>query len=79
MSLAMFQKTRQLAANTPLRDTSLRARDATSRMLADITASRMFSSWGQRLLLRTADRELRRMKRRGGKTVRNEENGRVSV
>ena len=67
MRLAMFQKTRQLAANTPLRDTSLRARDATSRMLADITASRMFSSWGQRLLLRTADRELRRMKRRGGK------------
>jgi hypothetical protein len=79
MRLAMFQKTRQLAASAPLRDTSLRARDATSRMLGDTTASRRSSSWGQRLLLRTADRELRRMKRRGGKTVRNEENGQVSV
>jgi hypothetical protein len=68
----MFQKTRQLAANTPLRDTSLRARDATSRMLADTTASRMFACWGQRLLLRIADRELRRMKRPGGRTVRAE-------
>jgi hypothetical protein len=33
----------------------------------------MFTCWGERLLLRTADRELRRMKRRGGETVRNEE------
>jgi hypothetical protein len=69
----MFQKTRQLAANKPLRDRSLRARDATSRMFADTTPSRMFSCWGQRLLLRTADREMRRMRRRGGETVRNEE------
>jgi hypothetical protein len=71
----MFQKTRQLAANRALRDRSLRAKDGTSRILAATTASRMFSCWGQRLLLRAADRELHRMKRRGAKTVRNEETG----
>jgi hypothetical protein len=64
MRVAMFQKTRQLATNRPLRDRSLRAKDGTSYILAETTASRMFSCWGQHLLLRTADRELRRMKTR---------------
>jgi hypothetical protein len=47
--------------------------DALSRMLAGTSVSRTFTCWGERLLLWTADRELRRMKRRGGETVRNEE------
>jgi hypothetical protein len=42
-------------------------------MLASTTESAMFTCWGERLLLRMADRELRRMKNRGGKTVSTEE------
>ena len=45
-------------------------------MLADTTASAMFTCWGERLLLCMADRELRRMKSRGRKTVRTEETDR---
>jgi hypothetical protein len=71
----MVEKTSELAAKAPLRDTALRARDALSRKLAGTSVSRTFSCWGERLLLRTADREMRRMRRRGGETVRNEETG----
>ena len=65
----MFTKTRGRAAKVLLRDKSLRASDAKFRILAATSASRMFTCWGQRLLLRTADRELRRMKSRGERTV----------
>ena len=68
----MFTKTRGRAPKVRLRDKSLRVSDAKFRMLADTTASGMFTCWGERLLLRMADRELRRMKSRGAKTVRSE-------
>jgi hypothetical protein len=45
-SSGSVRKLRQLAAHTPLRDASLRARDATSRILADTPASAMFTCWG---------------------------------
>jgi hypothetical protein len=69
----MFTKTRLRAAKVPLLDKYLRVSDAKFRMLADTTASAMVTCWGERLLLRMADRELSRMKSRGGKTVRSEE------
>ncbi len=74
----MFTKTRGRAAKVRLRDKSLRVSDAEFRMLADTTASAMFTCWGERLLLRMADRELRRMKNRRGKTVRSEETDRYA-
>jgi hypothetical protein len=40
--------------------------DATFRLLADTTAFAKFTYWGERLLLRMADREWYRMKRCGG-------------
>jgi hypothetical protein len=40
--------------------------DAKFRILAATTASAMFTCWGERLLLRMADRELYRMKRCSG-------------
>jgi len=55
------------------RDKTLLASDTRFRILADTTASAMSTCWGEQLLLRMADRELYRMKRRGGKTVRSEE------
>lgn len=69
----MFEKTSELAPKAPLRDMALRARDSLSVKLAGTSVSRAFSCWGERLLLRTADREMRRMRRCGGETVRNEE------
>jgi hypothetical protein len=69
----MFTKTRGRAAKVSLRDKSLRVSDAKFRVLADTTASAMFTCWGERLLLRMADRELYRMKRRGGNTVTSKE------
>ena len=74
----MFTKTGERAAKVLLRDKSLRASDAKFRMLADTTASPMFTCWGERLLLRMADRELYRMKTRGGKTARTEEAGKYA-
>jgi uncharacterized membrane protein YeaQ/YmgE (transglycosylase-associated protein family) len=43
-----------------------RLSDAKFRVLADTTASATFTCWGERLLLRMADREWYRMKRCGG-------------
>ena len=40
--------------------------DATFRLLADTTAFAKFTYWGERLLLRMADREWYRMKRCSG-------------
>jgi len=74
----MFPKTRGPAAKVALRDKSLGVSDAKFRMLADTTAAAMFTCWGERLLLRMADRELRRMKSRGAKTVRSEETDRYA-
>ena len=68
----MFTKTRGLAEKVPLRDKSLRVSDAKFRMSVDTTAGAMFTCWGERLLLRMADRELRRIKNRRGKTARRE-------
>jgi hypothetical protein len=65
--------TRGLAEKVPLQDKSLRVSDAKFRTLADTTAAALFTCWGERLLLRMADRELRRMKSRGAKTVKSEE------
>ena len=69
----MFTKTRGRATKVRLRDKSLRVSDAKFCILADATAPAMFTCWGERLLLRIADRELCRMKSRGGKTVKTEE------
>ena len=52
------------------RDQTLRVRATRSRILADITPSAMFTCWGERLLLRMADSEFYRMKRRGATTLR---------
>jgi hypothetical protein len=68
----MFTKTRGLAEKVALRDKSLRVSDTKFRMLADSTAGAMFTCWGERLLLRMADRELRRIKNRRGETARSE-------
>jgi hypothetical protein len=65
----MFTKPRERVEGLPLRDKALRASDTKFRMLATTTASARFTCWGERLLLRVADRELRRIKSRGGKTV----------
>ena len=65
----MFTKPRERVEGLPLRDKALRASDTKFRMLAATTESGMFTCWGERLLLRVADRELRRIKSRGGKTV----------
>ena len=54
------------------RDKTLRESDTKFRILADTTASARFTCWGEQLLLRMADRELYRMKRRGGNIVRSE-------
>jgi hypothetical protein len=72
----MFAKPRERVEGLPLRDKALRASDTKFRMLATTTESAMFTCWGERLLLRVADRELRRIKNRRGKTVRGEETGR---
>jgi hypothetical protein len=69
----MLPKIREHADEPALRDKSLRESEANFRTLAETTPSAMFTCWGVHLLLRTADRELRRMKSRGGKTVRTEE------
>jgi len=74
----MFTKTRGLAEKVTLRDKSLRVSDAKFRMLADTPTAAMVTCWGERLLLRMADRELRRMKSRGGKPVRSEETDRYA-
>ena len=68
----MFIKTREDAEEMPLRDKVLRASDTRFRIFAGTTASEMFTCWGERLLLRMADRELQRMKSQRGKTVRTE-------
>ena len=47
---------------------SIRESDAKFRTLAETTASAIFICWGERLLLRIADRELNRMKSRRGPT-----------
>jgi hypothetical protein len=62
----MFTKPRERAARLPLRDKALRASDTKFRMLATTTESAMFTCWGERLLLRVADLELRRIKNRRG-------------
>jgi hypothetical protein len=69
----MFTKPRERVDGLPLRDKALRASDTKFRMLATTTESAMFTCWGERLLLRVADRELRRIKSRGGKTVTTEQ------
>ena len=75
----MFTKTRGRAAKVSLRDKCLRVSDAKFRVLADTTtASAMFTCWGERLLLRMADRELYRMKCRGGNTVTSQETDRFA-
>jgi hypothetical protein len=65
----MVTKPRERVEGLPLRDKALRASDTKFRMLATTTESAMFTCWGERLLLRVADRELRRIKSRSGKTV----------
>ena len=69
----MFTRTREHAQGLPPRDKALRASDTEFRRLASTTESAMFICWGERLLLRMADCELRRIKSRGRKTVRTEE------
>jgi hypothetical protein len=66
----MFTKPRERVEGLPLRDKALRASDTKFRSLASTTESAMFTCWGERLLLRVADRELGRIKSYGGKTVR---------
>ncbi len=61
----MLTKTRERAEEVPLRDKALRASDAEFRTLAETTPSAMFICWGERLLLRIADRELHVMKSYG--------------
>jgi hypothetical protein len=61
----MFTKTGVWAQKVPLRDEALRESDARCRILADISASAMFTCWGERLMLRMADCELYRMKKLG--------------
>ena len=53
-----------------LRDKALRARNTQSRILAATAPAAMSRCWGERLLLRMADNELRRMKRPGAKSLR---------
>jgi hypothetical protein len=74
----MFTKPRERVEGLPLRDKALRASDTKFRMLATTTESAMFTCWGERLLLRVADRELSRIKTRGGRTVRPEQKDRYS-
>jgi hypothetical protein len=70
----MFTKLRERVEGLPLRDKALRASDIKFRMLATTTESAMFTCWGERLLLRVADRELSRIKKTAvGKTVRSEQ------
>jgi hypothetical protein len=71
--IPMVTKTRERVPGLLPRDKALRASDTKFRMLASTTESAMFTCWGERLLLRMADRELRRMKNRGGKTISTEE------
>jgi hypothetical protein len=68
----MFTKTSKRAEGVPPRDKALLASDTRFRILADTTASAMFTCWGEQLMLRMADRDLYRMKRRGRNTVRSE-------
>jgi hypothetical protein len=61
----MLTRTRKRADQVPLRDKALRESDAKFRTLAETATSATFTCWGERLLLRIADRELCRMKGRG--------------
>ena len=69
----MFTRTRERAGSVAPRDKALWASDTEFRILAGTATFAIFTCWGERLLIRMTDRELHRMKSRGGKTVRTEE------